>query len=321
MATIISPASFAQSNSVVGYSYVIAAQQIQQEITEELDVLKAGLATLVGDLAGQGSDTLRVTRFGGLGFAETMVAMTTETEAAVASGFTLNSDSVTIARYTLAKEETYQDQILGRPEQLRLDDMVALAPRSWLATLRSLVVTVGSTFSASVGTSGADWTYDDELDMVAAFRETEGFNERMKPVAIRHPEQLTDLRNSIRNEPGLQASVDFQQKILGLTDEAQGAFQFLGIRNFPSFDVPTSSGNHVGCAYVPGALAWAVASTMAITPDNPATTAWVPEFGIIIERKATGEVATARFVMNAWMGVAKLSNALYPQMKLISVNN
>jgi hypothetical protein len=321
VATIISPASFAQTNPVVGYEYVIAAQQIQQEITEELNVLQSGLALLVGDLAGTGADTIRVTRFGGLGFAEQMVEMADETEAVVPTGFTLNSDSVTIGRFGLAKEQTYQDQVLGRAEAIGLDDMIALAPQSWLATIRSLVAEAGATFSSGLGTSGADWTYDDELEMVAAFHETEGFNVRMKPVTIRHPEQFTDLRNSIRNEPGLQASVDFQSKILGLTDEQQGAFQFLGFRNFGSFDVPTSGGDHVGCAYVPGALAWAVASTMAITPENPAMTTWVPEFGIIIERKGTAEVATAKFVMNAWFGVAKLSSALFPQFKLSSVNN
>lgn len=321
MATIISPASFAQTKGSVGFDFVYAAEQIRQEITEELDVIQAGLATLVGDLAGMGSDTLRVTRFGGLGFAEVMTAMANETDPIVATGFTLNVDSVTIGRFGLAKEQTYTDQALQRADAIGLEEMVSLAPKSWLATLRSLAVIAGSTFSGVVGQSGNDWTYDDELELVASFHETEGFVTTMRPVTIRHPEQFTDLRNSIRNEPGLQASPGLQEKLMGLATQDQGALDFLGFRNFSSHDVPTSGGDHLGCAYVPGALAWAVASTMAITPDNPATTTWVPEFGIIIERKGTAESATARYAMNAYLGVAKLAAALFPQTKLRSINN
>ena len=320
MATIISPASFAQTSVVTGTAFAFAEAQIRQELKEELSVLDGGIATLVGDLGGMGTDTLHITRFGGLGFAEQMVAMASETDAIVATGFTLEDDTITIARYGLAKEQTYQDQVLRGANSIGLENMIALAPKSWLATLRASVATVGSTFSANVGVSGTPWTYDDELDLVAAFSETEGFTGAMRPVSIRHPEQITDLLNSIRNEPGLQMP-DFQTSKLGLDGRSSEAMEFLGIRTFRSFDVPTSGGDWIGCAFVPGAIAWAVASTIPITPDNPATTTWIPEFGIIIERKSTAETATARFVMNAWFGVGKLDPTLFPQFKLTSIND
>ena len=147
MTAILSPMTHAQTESLVGYSYVLAAERIRQEITEELDVIAEGLVVLFGDLEGSGSDTLRITRFGGLGFAEQMTAMSGETDAIVPTGLTLGTDSVTLGRYGLAKEQSYTDQILGRAEMLGLEDMAAMVPMSFLATMRANTATIGSTFA------------------------------------------------------------------------------------------------------------------------------------------------------------------------------
>lgn len=322
MATILPPSSFAQNQATVGHAYVFAGEKIRQEITERLNVLGLGLVMGVGDLAGSGSDVIRITRFGGIGFAEQMTAMADETQAIASSGHTIAHDTVTIGRYGLAKEQTYQDQILGRAEAIGLDDMASRAPNSFLATLRNLVAAAGATFSSGVGTSGSAYTYDDELELVASFHETEGFDAAMGVVSLRHPEQYTDLRNSIRNEPGLNNDSALQQRILGLGDGSDPAsFDFLRIRNHSSHDVPTSGGDHVGCAYVPGAIAWVVASTMRVEPEDPSKTVYVPEFGLVIERKSTAEVATAKFVSNAWFGVDTLDASLFPQFTITSVND
>lgn len=322
MATVVSPQTHAQLESTNGFAYVFAGAQIREELTERLDVLQMGLIRGEGDLVGSGSDTLRMTRFGAVGFAETMTAVD-ETQAVPYTGSTINTDSVTIARYALGKEQSYQDQILQIPAQsLSLQDMIALVPASYLATLRSSVVTAGSTFSSSVSATGVAWSFDNELALIAAFHETEGFEAGMMPVTIRHPEQFTDLRNAIRNEPSLQGNADLMASLLGLGNKSPGgAADFLGFRNFASFDVPTSGGDHVGCAYVPGAIAYCVASTAPVQVENPAATIYVPEYGIMIERKSDGNVATARFNVNAWFGVAKMSASLFPQFKLLSVND
>lgn len=322
MATIVAPANFAQQQATVGFSYVFAAEKIRQEIVEKLNVLQLGLVMGVGDLAGSGSDVIRITRYGGIGFAEQMTAMADETEAIAATGHTVNNDTVTIGRYGLAKEETYQNQILGRAEALGLDDMAAKAPNSFLASLRSLVAVSGSTFASGVGVSGAAYTYDDELDLISSFHETEGFEAEMGVVSIRHSEQYTDYRASVRNEPGLQDDSALQRALQGLGQGSDpSSFDFLGIKNHSSTDVPTSAGDHVGCAYVPGAIAWVVASTMSVQPEDPSKTLWVPEFGLVIERKSTSEVATAKFVSNAWFGVNNLDATLFPQFTITSIND
>lgn len=325
MTAILAPSSHAQTEGIVGYSYVLAAERIRQEITESLDVVGQSLALMVGDLQGTGSDTLQITRFGGLGFAEAMTAMSGESDAVVPTGFTLGLDQVALGRYGLAKEQTYTDQILARAEMIGLEDMVAMVPQSLLATMRASVCTIGATFASGFGNSGLAWTFDDELNLVAGFSETEGYDQALArsgaPVTVRHPEQFTDLRNSIRNEPGLQNDAALQQSLMGLKTTSGGAFDFLGFRNFASFDCATSGGDWVGSAYFPGAIAWVVANTLPVTVENPAKTTFVPEFGLVIERKSTGEVATARFVANGFWGMAKLSATLFPQFKITSVND
>jgi hypothetical protein len=323
--TIVAPVSHGQTGSIVGYSYVLAAEQIRQEITEQLDVVAQGLVVLVGDLEGSGSDTLRITRFGGLGFADPMTALSGETDAIVPTGLTLGTDSVTLGRYGLAKEQTYTDQILARAEMIGLADMVAMVPASLLSTMRANAATIGATFATGAGTSGQAWSYDHELELIALFHETEGYEQAVrrsgKAISMRHPEQFTDLRNSIRSEPGLQGSADLQQALLGLSQQEGGGFDFLGLRNFSSFDVPQSAGDWIGSAFMPGAIAWVRASTRPIQTENPAKTVFVPEYGIIIEYKSTGEIATARFAANAFFGMAKLDPSLFPQFKITSIND
>lgn len=322
MPAILPPASFAQQQATVGLPYVYTGEAIRQELVERLNVLGMGLLVGVGDLQGRGSDVIRITRYGGIGFAEAMTAMADETSPVPTTGHTVNNDTVTIGRYGLAKEETYQNQILQMAEQLGLDDMAQKAPNSWLKTLRQNVCTAGATFASGVGVSGAAYTYDDELDLVSSFHETEGFDASAGVVSVRHPEQYTDLRASIRNEPGLQNDANLFLALQGLgSGTDQGAFNFQGMRNFSSHDVTQSGGDHIGFAYVPGALAWVVASTLAAEPEDPAKTVWVPEFGIILERKSTSEVASAKFVMNAWFGVDTLDPTLFPQFKITSIDD
>lgn len=321
MATVTSPGSFSQTQGTVGQSYVFAAEDIREEITERLDVLGLGIVQGIGDLQGTGSDTIRVTRYGGVGFAEAMTAMASETDPISPTGWTLGNDTLTIGRYGMAKEQTYQDQILSRSATIGLGELKSMVPMSWLATLRSLTATAGSTFASGYGTSGAAWTFDDELELIAGFRETEGFDSAMGVVSLRHPEQYTDLVNSIRNEPGLQFP-EIVERLMGIgASGADGAIQFLGIRNFGSWDVPTSGGDHVGCAYVPGALVFGVASTTPVRVQNPELAMYIPDYGLLIEEKSSGGVATGRYNANAWLGVAKISATLAPQFKITSVND
>ncbi len=324
--SILSPATHGQAESTVGFSYVFAEEQLRREIAEELDVMNAGLAQAVGDLAGSGSDTLRVTRVGGIGWSEKLTALAGETDPITPTGHTLGLDTVTLGRYGLAKEQSFQDMGLQRAgvrAAVSLAAQRSVIAQSWAATLRELVADVGATFSTSQGTTGVAWDLDSELELIAAFGETNGFDPRRHfPRTLRAPKAYTQFRNSLRNEPGFQGDAQLMQALLGLggIKEAGGAFNFLGLVNFASHDVPESGGDDVGCAYVPGAIVWCVMSTSAIAEEvGPDAVMVVPEYGIIVTRKTEGGVATGRFDVNCWMGVDNVDPTLCPQYKLLSV--
>jgi len=317
MTTITPPATHAQLVTDLGFAYVFAEEAIRREIAERLDLLQLGVIPLVGDLAGSGSDTVRVTRIGAVGWAEAMATMGSETAAITATGFTTGFDVVTIARHGLSKEESYTAQILGREGMAMLEALKGLIPESWLKTFRQKVATAMAGFTGTVGNTGLAWTFDDELDLVAFFHETEGFEG--EAVTIRHPEQYTDLRASIRNEPNFQFP-EISQALQGLRPGG-GAVDFLGFRNFASFDVTASGGDHQGGAFAPGAIGWAVASTAPVQVEDPDQAMVIPSIGLVCERKSTGNTATAQWDANAYFGVASADPTIAPQVRLISVDD
>lgn len=319
MTAITSPATHAQLKGDLGFDYVFAEQAIRMEIAEELDAIGLGLVQLWAELQGTGSDLARVTHMGGVGWQEAMVEQGTEVDAIVKTGFRTGFDTVAIARHGLAKSASYQSGLLSREPAVRLQALKNLLPQSWLKTLRQKWAATGATFAGSVGTPGTAWTFDDELALVAFFHETEGFPGMA--ITGRHPEQYTDLRASIRNEPNFQFP-EITQEIQGLR-AGGGSFDFLGLRNFASFDVEDSGGDHQGFAYVPGAIGYAIVRTGELLEDieDPEKAMVVEDFGLICEWKSDGETASAEFNANAWFGTGKADPAVAPQVKIVSIND
>jgi hypothetical protein len=316
MTAITPPATHSQLVTDLGYAYVFAEQEIRRELADMLNVLQLGVVPLVGDAAGTGSDTIRVTRLGGVGWAEAMATLGSETAPITPTGFTTGFDVVSIARHGLAKEESYTAQILGREPAAMLEGLKALIPESWLKTFRQKVATAGASFADTVGTTGTVWTFDDELDLVAYFNETEGFEGNA--VTMRHPEQMTQLRESIRNEPNFQ----FPEITSALQSLRPGGtfVDFLGFRNFATHDVTNAGGDHQGFAFAPGAIGWAVASTLGVKVEDPEQALVIPEFGLVCEWKSTGNEATAQWDANAYFGVATADPSVAPQARIISLN-
>lgn len=326
MSAVFSPASHAQTVTDLGHAWVYAEAKLEALLTEELNVFGAGLVAGVGDLMGSGSDTLRLRHYTGIGAAESFQPMASETEEIVPTGFTTGVDTVTIARYGLAKEQTYQDAILQEgvvAEILALDKMVDLIPASWMSTVRGLWGTTISTFADVVGTAGAPWTVDDELELLAYFREIEGYDPRKHglPVSGRGVKQLTQLRNGLRNEPYLQASAETLNRLLGVGEEAGGGFEFYGMRNVGTHDVATNGGDAIGGAYIPGAVAYCVASTTPAPVQDPTRSLFLHMMGLVMESRSNDRTATARLTANAWLGMAKRSASLFPQCRVRSINS
>ena len=98
-------------------------------------------------------------------------------------------------------------------------------------------------------------------------------------------------------------------------------FDFLGFRNFATFDITDSGGDHQGFAMAPGAIGWAVASTLGVKVEDPDRALFVPEFGLVCEQKTDGNVATGQWDANAYFGVATADPSIAPQTRIISIND
>ena len=317
MASISPPALASAVNNEVGFAYTFAQIAIQRRLEDALNVQAAGLVRLVGDAAGSGSDVIRVTNIGGIGYNLAMSALASETAAITPSPFDLGYSTVTIADYGLAFEESYKAQILGREPAAMLDALVQPMPESFLRTLRDLTATTVAGFSTVIGSSGTALTMDNALDLLAAFRENPGSGQ---PVVMLHPKQVSDLVDSIRSETTLSLSVSEFGGLQGLQGGAQTIRNFAGL----GFDISMStsitddSTDFFGGAYSAGGVGYAVGST-AGGRARGIDAIRIPEFGTIVTFPSSSstngkETAEAR----SFLGVAAGSSDVFVQRKVIS---
>lgn len=322
MATFNPPVTHGQTESTTGYSFRFMEQEIMFELAESIDPISAGLVLGVGDLAGSGSDTLRDVRFSNVGWDEQMQEMATETGPIPETGWDADYTSLTIGRYGLSKSDSYASKILARPQDLDpISQMGVLAARSALRTIRVITCEAASGFSSGVGTTGQVLTVDDWLELVALFKETVGWGGvTQKPIGLIAPEQGTNLRNSLRNEPAMASSAAEFLRTQSLT-LGSAAQDLMGIDVVESSDVVTSSGDRVGGAYVPGALGLVVASTRSVQSAVPSMAFYIEQLGLIGEMSTNGNIASRRVDVNAWFGVTARSSTIFPQFKITSVNH
>ena len=317
MASISPPALASAVNNEVGFAYTFAQIAIQRRLEDALNVQAAGLVRLVGDAAGSGSDVIRVTNIGGIGYNLAMSALASETAAITPSPFDLGYSTVTIADYGLAFEESYKAQILGREPAALLAALVQTMPESFLRTLRDLTATTVAGFSTVIGSSGTALTMDNALDLLAAFRENPGSGQ---PVVMLHPKQVSDLVDSIRSETTLSLSVSEFGGLQGLQGGAQTIRNFAGL----GFDISMStsitddSTDFFGGAYSAGGVGYAVGSTAGVRARG-IDAIRIPEFGTIVTFPSSSstngkETAEAR----SFLGVAAGSSDVFVQRKVIS---
>lgn len=317
MATHTAPIQHGNTEATLGYDAVFAVAEAEAALAERFDVMGAGLIRAVGDLAGSGSDTLELTAYDGVGWAEAMTAMASETEAAVATGLSDIVDQVTLGRYTLAKEVTHTQQILARDPILTIEGLAARMPESYGKTLRQRLCVAGSGLSSSVSATGAAWTFDKEIELINTANETEGFTGQL--IAVRQPEQMSDLRDSVRGEANFQFP-EITQQIAGLNASAGFVGAFMGIENFQSFDVQQSSGDHVGFAFMPGKFVYAVASTARI-PAGGRMLVSIPRFGVVIIDQHDAQGTKLRTVAEAHFAIAARNDSVVAGWKLLSVDD
>lgn len=323
MPSIPPPTSFANVQGTLGFAYVFAAQEIERELRDMLDVHGLGIIPLKGDLRGTGSDTVRVTDFGNVGWDLPMKALSTETEEVVPSPIDVGFSTVVIAPHGLAQSETYQHQILGREAAIMLDRLKPLVVRSWLRTFRDKVCITGSQISTKVGSAATTLSVDDHLDLATVWRVNLG---NRKPFAMIDGTQFDELARSWRNEPAFQNSPEALASLLALEEGDNGVitqkhpnYALQNIDLFVTDSIVQAAGARQGFAVPIGGIGWAVANTMPVRPANSVGFVNIAPFGLIIEELTGGGRQTTReYRATAYLGTALAREETHTQRGFIS---
>ena len=313
MPTLNSPILAADAEAPLGHSFAFLGNAVLQELAEQADLLSGPLFSFVGDVAGSGSDTVRLRRYGGIGAALGMTAMGSETAAIVPSGFTANTNDLTIARYGLGFSESFQRAGIAG-DGITLEFLAGTILQSYQRPTLTLAHAHGATFATNKADATATLDVDDWLNLAAGFTETEGYDPAVHglPQVMLHNVQLTQLKASLRSETALQFPEPFDT-YQGVQPQAGFAFELAGMNAYTSTHVDSSGGDYAGYAVLPGGLIWAIMSTGTI-PVTPGTeVVRVPELGLIVTRSTTGGQALNAVEGNAFIGVGSRDAAVQPK--------
>lgn len=327
VSSIPGPFSNSAMQGQIGLDYTYAAMEIQIELQDQLDVHGMGLVPLVGDVAGSGSDVLRVTDLGNVGFSLPMVALASETDNVVPSPINLGYETVTIAQFGLAQSETYFAQAIGRDSSVNINSLKSLMVQSWMRTFRDQVALTGSAFGTVVGSTATQLSVDDHLDLATEYRTNLG---SVRPWAMIDGTQLDQLIRSYRVEPAFQNSTMDFSSMLGLRDGMpQGKITQhipqlagMGIDFVITDSVVQSGGGRLGFSTPVGGIGWGVARTSPdrITPANSVGALYAPDFGLLIEELTVGGGQTTREARaTAFIGFAAGSARVHVQRRFVSI--
>ena len=320
--TTINPAfSFSQIQGDLGVAYRLAAEGLYEELVDKIDVWGLGVVPLMGDLAGSGTDTIRVGNYGGVGFAQAMTAMSTETDSVAIGTATSGYSEITLGMYGLGYEDTIKGAILNTPQAraaLSLEGLIPKIPESWLKTFRTRFTTAGGTFSASVGSTATTLSIDDMIDFTEAFNEQDGVGPEDAPTVVLHPTPIKQARASAWLDPTFQNSVEAFKMVQGISGRVYDDFLGLGVRVIGTSDVTTSGGAYVGFGFQRGGLGYATASTQNVDLGG-APTIYVPQFGLIIAQMSNKlDQGTRKAVAYSLFGVAAGDSDVFFQRKILS---
>lgn len=326
--SVAPPISHAQVFGSLGYDFQYAQQEILLELQDRLNVFGMGVVSLRGDVMGLGTDTLRVTDYGNVGWSLPFAALASETDTVLPSPIDIGFETVTIGQFGLSQSETYKQQSLNREPAISLDRLKGLIPDSWLRTFRDRVALTGSAIVTAVGSALSTLSVDDHLDLSTAYKINLG---NRRPSAFIDGTQFDELSRSYRNEPAFTNSASEFAAILGLKTGAEGGiagdmvtqmhpnFAGMGIDLALTDSIVQSGGARQGFAFPPGGIGWAVANTLPIRPGNPAGAIYVPSFGLFIEELTDGSAQTIRqYRATSFFGVALGSTRVYTLRRFIS---
>ncbi len=326
--TINPPIQFVDVQGTLGHAFLFAQEEIRSDLQDRLNVLGLGVVGLVGDVMGTGTDTLRITDMGNVGWSIPFTALASETDTVAPSPIDIGFETVTVGTFGLSHSETYTEQVFNREGGISLDALKAKVPMSWMRTFRDQVTLTGSGITTAVGSAATTMSVDDHLDLLTAYRTTLGSR---IPTAFLDPDQMDELLRSYRNEPAFTNNAEAFARLFRLAAGDPADVRATDVtqihRNFADTNldialtdsIVQSGGAFQGFAFSPGGIGWAVGSTLPIRPANPVNAVYVPQFGLFIEELTEGGKQTVRqYRATSFFGTALASERTHVLRRWIS---
>lgn len=267
--------------------------EVRAILADTASIRNSGALLFAGDVAGIGSKVMRM-RYADWG-AATPFATAADGADVSASTLTPSTADITVGRSALRYDITDLAAMTG----LGLDiDPFSIAQKMSMsaeARINEIICATFASASNSVGTSGVDMSVDDFYD---AMFQLESEDNDGQFYCVLHPQQLSDLRDSLRSESNNALAFSPATEDM-LMAKGQGyAGRFGGVEIFKSSYVNESGGDKIGAMMSRGALAYAVG-----TPR--------PLAGAGVEIRPAGTPVVVAFQRDESAGLTEVMGHLY----------
>ena len=267
--------------------------EVRAILADTASIRNSGALLFAGDVAGIGSKVMRM-RYANWG-AATPFATAADGADVSASTLTPSTADITVGRSALRYDITDLAAMTG----LGLDiDPFSIAQKMSLsaeARINEIICATFASASNSVGTSGVDMSVDDFYD---AMFQLESEDNDGQFYCVLHPQQLSDLRDSLRSESNNALAFSPATEDM-LMAKGQGyAGRFGGVEIFKSSYVNESAGDKIGAMMSRGAVAYAIG-----TPR--------PLAGAGVEIRPAGTPVIVAFQRDESAGLTEVMGHLY----------
>ena len=267
--------------------------EVRAILADTASIRNSGALLFAGDVAGIGSKVMRM-RYANWG-AATPFATAADGADVTASTLTPSTADITVGRSALRYDITDLAAMTG----LGLDiDPFSIAQKMSLsaeARINEIICATFASASNSVGTSGVDMSVDDFYD---AMFQLESEDNDGQFYCVLHPQQLSDLRDSLRSESNNALAFSPATEDM-LMAKGQGyAGRFGGVEIFKSSYVNESAGDKIGAMMSRGGVAYAIG-----TPR--------PLAGAGVEIRPAGTPVIVAFQRDESAGLTEVMGHLY----------
>jgi len=283
MSTINSPSTQAQGASAgIQYSFRIL-ENLDLAIMDALDIA-ADMGEPI-DMTGMGALTMRLPFLNSVGLTKRMTASGGETSLNGASSYDVGYSSASVAQYDLSYTQSAQHRVIGlQGTTVTLEDLVALVPANYAATMRYLYMVAGSGISAvTVGSTSVELCADDLFNVAYKARLKLGAQALGMPAVNITPASFNAGVQSLRSEPGFTFNLNALLGAARYTGMQRLSDPFgLGYNVNLTNDIQTSGGADLGFCVTPGAIRRTKASPSRIQLPGAVNPMYLDEYGIAI---------------------------------------